>query len=267
MALSGAVPSLRRTLAALRGALGFCTRLPVGRDDAAWTAFTRKPAVLPIVGFVAGLLIALPLLAPLPARTAGFLFVCGVVAVTGITHLDGVADCGDAAVVHGDAADRRAVLRDADLGVGGTVAVGLVLLGLWTAGTALATLPARALLVVVAAEVGAKASMAILAAAGTPAHDGLGAALAADARPRAAAVPLLLGLPAALLGWPRIGSTIAAVAGALFGAALVFAWARRTLGGVSGDVLGATNEVARIVALHAGVVAWSSTGVVTWTPW
>ena len=29
------------------------------------------------------------------------------------------------------------------------------------------------------------------------------------------------------------------------------------LGGVNGDVFGAVNELARIVALHAGVVAWT----------
>jgi len=262
-----AADRLGRIPTALRGALGFCTRLPIGRDDAAWAAFTRTPDVLPIVGVVVGVLIALPLLAPLPPTTVGFLFVCGVVAVTGITHLDGVADCGDAAVVHGDRADRRAVLHDADLGVGGTVAVGLVLLGLWTAGTALATLPTRALLVVVAAEVGAKAGMAVLVAVGSPAHEGLGATLAADTRAGAAVVPLLLASLAALLGWPRVGPTIAAVAGALLGAGFVFAWARRTLGGVSGDVLGATNEVVRIVALHAGLIVWSNGGVVAWTPW
>jgi adenosylcobinamide-GDP ribazoletransferase len=36
-----------------------------------------------------------------------------------------------------------------------------------------------------------------------------------------------------------------------------FWWARRRLGGVSGDVMGAANELARLVALHAGVIAWT----------
>ena len=40
-------------------------------------------------------------------------------------------------------------------------------------------------------------------------------------------------------------------------AGLTLRWAQTNLGGVSGDVLGATNELARVAGLHAGVVAWT----------
>jgi adenosylcobinamide-GDP ribazoletransferase len=46
---------------------------------------------------------------------------------------------------------------------------------------------------------------------------------------------------------------LAAVATAL----AVERWANAHLGGVSGDVLGATNELARLAALHLGVIAWT----------
>ncbi|TVT93597.1 adenosylcobinamide-GDP ribazoletransferase, partial [Haloferax volcanii] len=38
---------------------------------------------------------------------------------------------------------------------------------------------------------------------------------------------------------------------------LVRSWGRARLGGVSGDLLGATNELARAAAVHAGVVTWT----------
>ncbi|MFB6218244.1 MAG: adenosylcobinamide-GDP ribazoletransferase, partial [Halobacteriaceae archaeon] len=166
-------------LTALRGALGFLSRAPVGRDERAWRAFRSTPAALPLAGYAIGAAVALPLALPLPGPTAAALFVAAVYLVTGINHLDGVADLGDAAVVHGDAGRRRAVMADAELGVGGTAAVALVVFALGAAGLAVAALGLRALALVVAAEVGAKLAVAAVACLGSAAHEGLGAELTA----------------------------------------------------------------------------------------
>ena len=260
-------------LTALRGAIGFLTRVPIGRDEAAWAAFARSPWTFPVVGYLVGALAAAPLLlaappASVPAPTVAFAFVLAVYAVTGIGHLDGAADLGDAAVVHGDRQERRRVLKDSQLGVGGTVALALVVLGLATAalglvevgGTAAAGgggVPLAALSLVVAAEVGAKAATATLVCVDDAPHEGLGSALTGESSPGAALPVLALAAPAALLAWPRVLPGVAALLAALATAALVARWARRRLGGVSGDMLGATTEIARVAALHAGVIAWT----------
>ena len=258
------------TVAALRGALGFLTRVPVGRDEGSWAAFAGAPWTFPVVGYLVGAVVALPLLAPAPAPTVALAFPLTVYAVTGITHLDGVADLGDAAVVHGGPEERREVMKDSALGVGGTVALVAVVLGLATAalGLADAARPAGgvgasvggvavAVGLVVASEVGAKAATATLVCVGDAAHEGLGSALTDGVGPGAALPALALAAPAALLAWPRLLSGVAALLAALATAGLVRRWARRRIGGVSGDVLGATNELARIAALHAGVIAWT----------
>ncbi|ELZ43828.1 cobalamin 5'-phosphate synthase [Halorubrum californiense DSM 19288] len=260
------------TLAALRGALGFCSRVPVGRADADWEAFRRTPAALPAVGYAIGALVALPVAAAtllpvrIPSLTVGVAFAAWAYLITGITHLDGVADLGDAAVVHGDADRRREVLKDSALGVGGTVALALTVVALAAAGTAIAEVvhlyPVSVIVLVIVAEVGAKAATAALVCVGEAAHEGLGSALTEVSGPRSLLGVALVALPAALLG-PTVvrfgGGTL--VAGALTGAAgvaaLAFAWANARLGGISGDVLGATNELARVVGLHAGVIAWT----------
>ena len=242
-------------LSALRGALGFLTRLPVGHDEPSWDAFRRTPTAFPLAGYVVGALLAVPVVLPaVPAPVVAFLFVLVLLGVTGITHLDGLADLGDAAVVHG--ADRRhEVLKDAQVGVGGTVAVAAALAGLALAGLALAGLPTRAAAgLVVAAEVTAKLSMAGLAAFGSPAHEGLGSQLL-GATPRGLLPAAALALPATVLTWPSPAAAAGLLAG-LAAASLLVRWVRGWLGGVSGDAFGAANELARLAALHAGVLAW-----------
>ncbi|WP_327052059.1 adenosylcobinamide-GDP ribazoletransferase [Halomicrococcus gelatinilyticus] len=244
-------------LTALRGALGFLSRLPLGRTEDAWEAFRASPTAFPLAGYVVGALVALPLLVPAPVPTVALLFVAGVYAATGINHVDGVTDLGDAAAVHGGPSERRDVMTDTVVGTGGALAVALVVLGLGTAGAALAGLPARAALVVVTAEVGAKLGMATLVCLGSAPHEGLGSALTANADARSLVPAAVVALPAVALTWPRLAPGAAALTAAVLASLAVFAWARTNLGGVSGDVLGATNEVARVAALHAGVVAWT----------
>ncbi|MFC7044765.1 adenosylcobinamide-GDP ribazoletransferase [Halobacteriaceae archaeon GCM10025711] len=242
-------------VAALRGALGFLTRLPVGHDEGAWEAFRTAPAAFPVTGYVIGALVALPVVAPVPAPVAAFGFLAAVYLVTGVNHVDGLADLGDAAAVHGAGA-RRDAMKDTTTGVGALAAVGLMLAGLALAGLALAGRPPlQAFAVVVAAEVGAKLGMAVLASFGHPAHEGMGAQLARNA-PTDALPAVVLALPVALLSFPTlVGATTLTVA--VLASLAVGLWAQRWLGGVSGDVFGAANELARVAALHAGVVAWT----------
>ena len=247
-------------LSALRGALGFLTRLPAGHDESSWDAFRSTPVAFPLAGYVIGTLlavpVALPVVLPVPASVVAFLFVLAVVAVTGITHLDGLADLGDAAVVH-DAGRRRETMKDTQVGVGGTTAVVLGLAGLALAGLALADLPLRvAAGLVVAAEVTAKLSMAGIAAFGTAAHEGLGSQVVDGSR-RGFLVPALVALPVGVLTWPSPAAAVGLIAG--LGAAWLLArWVREWLGGVSGDVLGAANEISRLAVLHVGVVVWTA---------
>ncbi|MHB9288925.1 adenosylcobinamide-GDP ribazoletransferase [Halobacteriales archaeon Cl-PHB] len=242
-------------LTALRGAIGFLTRLPVGHDERAWESLRRAPAALVVGGYLVGTVLAAIVALPMPVLVVGLAYPVFLLVLTGITHADGLADLGDAAVVHGSPAERREVMRDTTIGVGGTVALGLDLVGLALAGVALAGLPLRiGLGLVVAAEVTAKVAMVGLATLGQPTHDGMAAAVEADRGDLVLA--LVLGLPAAALTWPSPAAGVGIAAG-LATAGLVLGWARRTLGGVSGDVYGAGNEMARLAALHLGVVAWT----------
>jgi adenosylcobinamide-GDP ribazoletransferase len=243
--------------AALAGGVGFLSRLPVGTDLRGWEAFRHRPVAFVPAGYLVGALVALPVLLGLPAVTLAVVYPAALVLVTGINHADGVADLGDAAVVHGDVEERVRVLKDSQLGVGGTVALVLLFAGLALGALGLAGQPVlQAAGVVVAAEVGAKLGMAMLACLGTAPFEGLGSQLTAVSDRSDLLAPMLVALPAAFLSWPSPAAG-AALAAAVVTTILVWRWADGYLGGVNGDVFGATNELARVVALHAGVVAWT----------
>jgi adenosylcobinamide-GDP ribazoletransferase len=238
----------------LRGAVGFLTRLPVESDERDWTTMTANVWTFPVVAYIIGLLAASAFLFDIPAPTAAVGYVALVFIVTGINHADGLADLGDAAVVHGSAERRRSVMKDTTVGVGGIVALVVVLAGLVAGAALLAELPLlEAVGVAVAAEVSAKLGMVTLAVRGQPSHDGMGAQLLGAAQ-RDEWLGLGLSLPVVLVALP--GTAAAVAVGPLVALALR-RWARTNLGGVGGDVFGATNELVRVVAIHAGVVAWT----------
>ncbi|WP_276260317.1 adenosylcobinamide-GDP ribazoletransferase [Haloglomus litoreum] len=268
-------PTRVRLRQAVRGALGFLTRLPVSHEGRAWVAFQGTPLAFPVVGYVVGILAALPLLAFLavgaPAPVAAAATLATLYLVTGINHLDGLADCGDAAAVH-TVERRREVLKDTTTGVGALAAVGIGLAGTALGLLAVAELggrgaggpllrggtlaaPLRAAGLVVAAEVGAKLGMAAVACLGTAITDGFGAAFTGRATPGLLVGPVVVALPAALLTGLSPAAPVALLA-AFATALLVVRWARARLDGVNGDVFGAANELARLAALHAGAVAW-----------
>ncbi|WP_262175377.1 adenosylcobinamide-GDP ribazoletransferase [Haloarcula laminariae] len=254
-------------LSALRGALGFLSRLPVGHDEDAWTAFTATPAAFPLAGYAVGALVALPFLAVgrLPGAVVAAAALAAVVTVTGVNHADGLADLGDAAAVHGTPAERRDVMRDTTVGVGAVLALGTVLVALALGFLATTTLPViAAVAVVLASEVGAKLAMATLACLGEPSHEGFGSTMLDGNGPADLLVALAATLPIAAVVVPV---TATALVAALAVALLVRRWARRTLGGVGGDVFGATNELARVAALHGAVAAWHLLGGSVWTLW
>lgn len=247
-------------LSAVRGALGFLSTLPVSNGEADWEAFRRHPETAVLTGYVIGPLLAVPLLLVPAGPLAGFGFLLAVFVLTGINHLDGLTDVADGIAVHGTESARVAAMRDSALGVGGFLAGGLVLVGLFAIGQELAGLGRRAVVLVVAGEVVAKTAMVWVVVRGTPRHDGFGSAIAEFATGRTLLVALALALPVVALAWPspvRALAIVAAIAVALAAAEGLTRLARSRFGGTSGDVLGATNEVARLAALLTGVLLWT----------
>lgn len=231
-------------------AIQFLTRLPTpALSDLAPRDWGRSALAYPAVGLLIGVLLAAlrfalgqgdPLL-------QGALLLSAWVLLTGGLHLDGLADTADAWVGgHGDRQRTLDIMKDPRCGPAAVSAVVLVLLLKFAALTVLlrgAAWPALLL----APLLGRTALLGMLL--GTPyvRSGGMGAAIA-EHLPRGMALVLLLAV-ALVVGFSAGGWKVLLVALAV-GLLLNRAFVAR-LGGVTGDLLGATVELVEVAALVA----------------
>ena len=218
-------------------AITFLTILPLpardDRDDGG-SAPAFHPLVGALVGAVAGAVYAAA--APgLGSSVAAVLAVAALVVVTGGLHQDGLADCADGLGVRGDRERRLLVMRDPAIGTFGTLALVLWVLLLTTALAQLSTRDGVAALITAAAT--ARFAALLHARRARPARtDGLGSAFVPSW------ISVVIGGLTAVVVAVACDVTAApfAVMASLLVAAGVTAWSRRTLGGRTGDTLGAT---------------------------
>lgn len=236
------------SIRSLRAAVSFLTVLPVAsRDGAAGARLGR--AYFPAVGAGIGLLAALTFVVAFALATplvAAAVAVATLVVVTGGLHLDGLGDSADGLLGFGDRERRLEVMRDPRLGSYGVASIAVVLV-LEVASLA-AMSPARAVVaLVVAGALSRLAALAIVVWLPYVRSDGLGT-VATDARGRGLdlAAGALTALVVCALDWRRAA---AAAILCVLCVVLVATLARRRIGGATGDVYGATSELAQVAAL------------------
>ncbi|TDC25546.1 adenosylcobinamide-GDP ribazoletransferase [Micromonospora sp. 15K316] len=244
------MPADGRFVAGARLALTTFTTLPVraGRIDRAVAGAAMSLA--PAVGALLGVLLAgvLLLLAAVTAPLVAAGVTVGVAALlTRGLHLDGLADTVDALGSYRRGAAALEIMKKPDVGPFGVVALVVVLL---VQAAALAELAGRSwpacLAAVVAATAAGRFGVTLACRRGVPAArpEGLGALVAGTVGPPAVAlgaVAVALVAAAAVPGRPWQGPLAVGVALAV--AVALLAHVVRRLGGVTGDVLGATVEV------------------------
>lgn len=231
----------------LRAAVAFLTRLPVGGGGLA-------PGLgvpwFPVVGAGVGALSGLAfwgfgsMTTPLVAAS---LAVAVAVAVTGAFHEDGLADTFDGLSSIRSVERQVEIMRDSRLGTFGVSALVLVLVARLAA---VAALSSSANVVAILAWLHALAAAVVLVVmvASRPAtREGTGADYLAGLRPFG---PLTVAVVTALVGWFVVGTDAwMAVAGATIGPTVMAVWASRRIGGVTGDVLGACQQLALVGGL------------------
>ena len=231
-------------------ALVLLTRLPLPHlPEAAFRRQARAVWAYPLAGAVVGGLAAsfgwVGLALGLPAAAAAGIALAAGILLTGAMHEDGLADSADGLWGGHDPARRLEIMRDSRIGTYGVLALVMSVLLRWSALTVL--LATSQLWPLVAAAIWSRALMPVLMGALPNARgDGLSRSVG---RPALAPVAgaLLLGLA---LGFLLGGSGFALPALlAALAALVVAALARSRIGGQTGDILGAAQQLAETVFL------------------
>ena len=247
----------------LARSVAFLSRLPVPgrhfrRSDSTLSRTVRAfPAAGLVIGLPPAILATLLAFIAAPPLLAAGLAVALQAVLTGALHEDGLADTADGLGAGHDRERALAIMKDSRTGVFGVVALVLViLLRVAAIAALLVTLPPAALLLaLLAIAATSRAAMVWHWHVLRPARpDGL-AASSGRPKPEAARAALIFGVVVSVLVLPVAAGPVAAIVAL---AAALLAWltfTRRTrtrLGGVTGDTIGATQQLVE-TALLAGL--------------
>ena len=226
------------------------TIFPIPGQDA--PKLNNSLPFFPVVGFALGLLLWLVSL--LDRLTSGNGWPMGIAALmlvvsiisTRALHLDGLADFADALGGGWNKAKRLAIMKDARLGVFGGVAVITALLCKWLAFSRLVSVGSTVwviLLCMISRTMQVHLAVRIDYAR---AEGGTAASFVKGASTYHLVAAYVVTLVAALLFGP---AGLGALAVAVIITGLYGAWCRQNMGGITGDLLGASNEIIEVVLL------------------
>ncbi len=241
----------------LKNVFAFLTILPLRMDMECLSDSARLMYVFPLVGALLGLIagvFGLVISQVLPSLVVGGLALGFLLLLTGLHHTDGLLDFGDAVMYHGTAERKIEIMHDQLTGAG---ALGMGIMTYVVTAFAFAELHSaviiQALLVV---ELSAKLSMVVGAWAGNAVHEGMSSTFLAAMHGKGgnarlvAALALSFGVAAPLMWFSGLGlSGFVTVLAAVLAGLVMVAVSHRHFKGVTGDVLGATNELTRMVAV------------------
>ena len=233
----------------IKGLFGFLTIIPIGMEsiEAISKYFFLSPIVGTVIGLFAG---AVGFGANLlfPELICGFLVLASIQFFTGFHHLDGLLDFSDAAMARGDTNQRLKVMHDMFTGA---AAVGSGVIVLVLTGLTFGSFSGLDILrVAIVAEVVAKESLVLIAYLGKkPSYKGSGYFVveAMEKKHLELVGSLIL---CAIIGLVLIGFRFIFVLTAMgITVSILTIYSNKTLNSVTGDVMGATNEINRMIAL------------------
>jgi adenosylcobinamide-GDP ribazoletransferase len=195
-----------------------------------------------IVGFFGFLLVDVVHLNQLVAAALIYSF---TIWFTGFHHLDGLIDFGDGLMAHGSPQRRIEIMRDQRIGTGGLAYFFMVALITFAA---LTTIPAGyILLFIFIAEIAAKLGLITCCTFSDPLQDGTGRFFIEGMNLKLLLLSLAITL---LVGFLTLNLTgILGIVGGLVGGIIMVLVAKIKFEKTNGDILGATNEISRMLAL------------------
>lgn len=205
--------------------------------------------LFPIVGIAIGLVvgsIGFGISFFLDPLIVSLLVVASLALITGIHHTDGLGDFADGLMVKGAKEKKLAAMKDLATGSAGIVAIVLYLVGLIVAFSLSSGY--QLFLAILLSEIIAKYSMVLMASLGKSASVGSNSPFVElmKNRKKLAVTTVITLIPLIALGGTT-GLIVFAV-GTTF-TLFLLALSTRSFGGITGDILGATNELSRLASV------------------
>lgn len=225
----------------------FLTIVPVGNSDLQTIA--RHMYLFPIVGIAIGLMVgsvAYGLSFFLEPLIVGLLITGMLALITGIHHTDGLSDFADGLMVRGTKERKLQVMRDPSVGSAGIFAIILYVAGMIIAISSMKGFELfQAILI---GEIIAKFSMVLLASLGPSAWEGSNSLFVQNMRDRKK-LAIAAAITVASIFILRNDAGFLALGIGITLTLIILVVSRRSFGGISGDIMGATNEITRLASL------------------
>jgi adenosylcobinamide-GDP ribazoletransferase len=239
----------------IKNLFSFLTTIPSRMDKDMLTDAAKGMFLFPLIGAFIGLLAGLFGWVTshfLPSLVVGALVLGFLLLITGLHHTDGLLDFGDGVMAHGSPERKIEIMHDQLTGAGG-LSLGIMTFLITALSIAsIAELNTGIIIQgLVVVEVSAKLSMVIGAWAGKAVHKGMSSSFLEAMHGKKGTARLIVALALSFgialpLLW-LVGAVTVLVA--IMASLIMVGIAHRHFKGVTGDVLGATNELTRMVSL------------------
>lgn len=232
----------------IQSVLAFLTILPVGKQNQDIYYIAKNMYLFPAAGLVIGSIIgamALGISDFLHPLLTGFLITGALVILTGVHHTDALADFADGLMAKGSKQVKHKAMLDPAVGSAGVATlvmyfVGMIIVFNIGFGSSLAIFTS-----IITAEVIAKYVMVLLANRGISAWEGFSSPFIAAMKDRYKMI-VATGIMVAIVWFASSYAGFIALLISLMLAQLLKYISSKSFGGVSGDVLGASNEITRL---------------------
>ena len=237
--------------------ISFLTIIPIGkfgRSDGL-EDISKRMFLFPFIGLLIGLLtipVVLISFYLFNQFVSAFIVTIFLIVLTGIHHTDALADFADGIMVRGNKEKKYNVMHDPRIGSAGTVAISGYVIGMVVAISSITSLD-KLMIAIILSEIMSKYSMVLESHYCESAWDGYSSLFTKNMKSKkkmavATIITIaLIALIALISNMSVIGLQIFIVGIICY--FIVIYISKKNFGGITGDVLGATNEIVRLCSL------------------
>lgn len=234
--------------------ISFLTIIPIGKlsKGIGLENISKNMFLFPFVGLLIGLLTIPVVLISFyffNQFVSAFIVIIFLIILTGIHHTDALADFADGIMVRGNKDKKYDVMHDPRIGAAGTVAVSGYLIGMVIAISSITSLD-RLMIAIILSEIMSKYSMVLQSHYCESAWEGYSSLFTKNMKSKkkmAIATIITIVLIALISNMSVIGLQIFIVG--IICCFIVIYISKKNFGGITGDVMGATNEIVRLCSL------------------